>query len=592
MGRITRNFALAGAAGMLASVAPVESYSAETLAMLDPARGAPSLCGSRQSAEALQARLQLAAAFVGQTARPRMSRVPLYDGLSGVHWPITTRSPLAQRYFDQGLTLSYGFNHAAAIAAFREAQRLDPGCAMCWWGEAFALGPNINAPMEIVGGRAAFNAIRRAQQLARFASPSERALIEATGRRYSPDPLAERAPLDLAYANAMLDVARRYPTHDEIAVLAAEAAMDTHPWDYWEADKRTPKGRLGEAVQLVEAVLARNPNHPQAAHLYIHLMENGPDPRRAEAAADRLARPIVPAAGHLVHMPAHIYLRLGRHRDSIRSNIFAARADEEYLRRSGEKGLVRYGYYPHNVHFIVTSAQMAGDLPTAVREAKRLGALIDPGTAARLGWIQAIQAAPYFAIAQGGTPRQMLALGEPAGRLPYVVGMRHYVRAVARAQQRNRREFDREIAALRRIRQGNDFTMMTEQGMPAPDLLLLAETVARARLAHADRRYDEAARIYREAVAIEDRLPYMEPPWWYFPVRQSLGAALYQAGRYDQARSVFRDALARSPNNGWALYGLAATERALGHPAEAAAAQAALKRAWLGDPRWLRMERL
>ena len=280
--------------------------------------------------------------------------------------------------------MSYGFNHAAAIAAFREAQRIDPGCAMCWWGEAFAYGPNINAPMDAAGAKAALQAAARAKQLSRGGSRAERALIDAIGRRYSPDPLADRAALDKAYAEAMLDAARRFPDHDEIAVLAAEAAMDTHPWDYWEADKRTPKGHLGEAVRLVETVLRRNPDHPQASHLYIHLMENSADPRRAEAAADRLARPLVPGAGHLVHMPAHIYYRLGRYGDSIRANVAAARADEAYLRQSGDRGLYRYGYYPHNVHFIVTSAQMAGDLPTAVREARRLGNVLDPATAARV----------------------------------------------------------------------------------------------------------------------------------------------------------------------------------------------------------------
>ncbi len=345
-------------------------------------------------------------------------------------------------------------------------------------------------------------------------------------------------------------------------------------------------------MQLVETVLARNTEHPQAAHLYIHLMEDGPEPKRAEAAADRLARPLAPTAGHLVHMPAHIYLRLGRWQDSIRVNVAAARADEAYFKASGDNGLFRYGYYPHNVHFIVASAQMAGDMNTAIREAQRLGTLLDPETSSKIAWIQAIHAAPFFAAAQFASPAQILAMGPPDVRLPYATAMRHYARAVARANQRNRRGFEAELASLRELRETGDFKLMIDQGVPAPELLLLAENVARGRFAQARGRYADAAELYRAAIAIEDKLPYMEPPYWYYPVRQSLGAALYRMGRHAEAREAFLAALARSPNNGSALYGLAATERALGKGAEAAAASAALDRAWLGDRKWLRMDRL
>jgi tetratricopeptide (TPR) repeat protein len=389
----------------------------------------------------------------------------------------------------------------------------------------------------------------------------------------------------------MLTASTAHPGHDDIALLAAEAAMDTRPWDYWTADKQ-PQPRLGEAVRLVETVYARNPGHPQAAHLYIHLMENGPDPKRAEAAADRLASPMAPAAGHLVHMPAHIYYRLGRWRDSMRVNVAAARADEAWIRRSGDHGLVRYGYYPHNIHFIVTSAQMAGDMPTAIREARKLAVVLDPAISARIAWIQAVNAAPYFAAAQFAAPARILAMAAPDARLPYPTAMRHYARATAFALQRNRPGFDREIDALAAMRQHGDFKAMIDQGVPATDLLLLAETVARGRWAYANRRYGKAVRHYRDAAAIETRIPYMEPPYWYYPVQQSLGAALLKAGRPGEAADAFTAALARAPNNGWALFGLAAAERAQGRPVFATAAEAALKRAWLGDPRWLKMERL
>jgi tetratricopeptide (TPR) repeat protein len=374
-------------------------------------------------------------------------------------------------------------------------------------------------------------------------------------------------------------------------LIAAESAMDTRPWDYWTADKK-PNPRIAEAVQLVETVLARNPEHPQAAHLYIHLMENGPDPKLAEAAADRLATPLSPTAGHLVHMPAHIYYRLGRWKDSIRVNVDAARADEAYLKASGDKGLYRYGYYPHNVHFIVTSAQMSGDMPTAIREARRLGTILDPRTSAKIAWIQAINAAPYFAAAQFETPRRILVMPPADARMPYIVGIRHYARATAYALQRNRSGFEREIGQLARLRERADFKGMTDQGVPAPQLLQLAETVARGRFAMASGRYGDAVRFYREAANQEAQIPYMEPPFWYYPVHQSLGAALYKAGKYDEARDAFTAALTQSPNNGWALYGLAATNRATGLKSEAASADAALKKVWAGNPGWLRMERL
>lgn len=577
------------AATTLMGVSPVETYSQAQLALLDPSARAADMCGGRGGANAMRAMLLTAAAAV-QADTP--SAMPLYDGLGKIDFPITTTNPLAQRYFNQGLGFAYGFNHAAAIASFRAAQRLDPDCAMCWWGEALAHGPNINAPITPDANKLALETIARAQSLSARVTPTERALILALSKRYSADASAKRADLDGAYADAMLTVARYYPAHDDIALLAAEAAMDTLPWDYWEPDKQAAKPRLGEAIALVERVMARNPDHPQGNHLYIHLMENGPDPKRAEAAADRLAQGLAREAGHMVHMPAHIYYRLGRWKDSIRVNVDAARQDEAYIRAANDKGFVRFGYYPHNVHFIVTSAQMAGDLPTAIRESKRLAGIVDTETATQIAWIQAIHAAPYFAALQYAPAADVLAMPAPDPRLAYVTAMRHYARAVAYAQQHNQRGFDAEMGELQRLSASPALKPMVDQGVPAPDLIELAGHVARGRLAAARGRHGQAVDHYRRAVAIEDKIPYMEPPWWYYPVRQSLGSALYRAGRYSEAQEAFTAALAKAPNNGWALYGLAASERALGRRAHAAAAQMALGRAWSGDPRWLRMERL
>jgi tetratricopeptide (TPR) repeat protein len=591
MGNAIRPAAVILAAGALMSVTPPaeSNHSAELLAMLDPTTRVASLCGGKDGKASMRDKLMLSAAVLQS---PGLGEIRLYEGLGTVHFPITTSNPLAQRYFDQGLSFAYGFNHAAAIASFRAAQRLDPNCAMCWWGEALSHGPNINAPMDAEASARALEVSRRAQSLAAETTAVEQALISAMLHRYSQGPDADRPLLDAAFADAMLEAAIAHPASDDVLLLAAEAAMNTRPWDYWQADGKTPQPRLGQAVRLVEAVLQRNPRHPQAAHLYIQLMENGPDPKLAEAAADQLAAPLAPTAGHLVHMPAHIYYRLGRWQDSIRVNVEAARADERWIAESGDTGMVRYGYYPHNVHFIVASAQMAGDMQTAMREATKLQTILDPETSAKIAWIQAVNAAPYFAAAQFAAPAEVLAMSAPDARLPYATAMRHYARALARAQQRNRSGFEEELRSLRRLRETAAWEPMVEQGVPAPDLLRIAESVARARWAYANGQFNDAVRLYQDAVSAEAGIPYMEPPYWYYPVQQSLGAALYRAGRYDEAVDAFTAALASSPNNGWVLFGLAAAQRAAGREAHAAAARAALQRTWAGDPRWLRMDRL
>jgi hypothetical protein len=320
------------------------------------------------------------------------------------------------------------------------------------------------------------------------ASPMERALIEALAKRYASDANADRAALDAAFADAMIAVAHQFPNDDDVAVLAAEAAMDTSPWNYWAADKKTPIGRAGEAIRLVETVLARNPAHPQAAHLYIHLVEAS-DPARAEAAADRLQLMRLPDAGHLVHMPSHIYYTRGRWADSIRVNVAAARSDEAVIRSTNDHSLLRYGYYPHNSHFIVTSAQMAGDMKTALREARGLRTILDVKTSASIGWIQAIDAAPYLAMAQFAAPAEILALPAPDKRLPYAAGMWRYARATAYANLRDGKGFAREIAAIEALKTSGALKALADQGVPALDLMTLAQTAAQGRFAVAKGAY-------------------------------------------------------------------------------------------------------
>lgn len=564
--------------------------SQATLDALDPTRPGRLACrGFFDSAAALDRRLAMAqdyAAKLGATG----GSIRLFEHIGTNQLPATGLSPEARKYFDQGVALVFGFNHKAAIRSFAQAARLDPNCAMCWWGIALANGPNINAGMDDAANRAALEALEQADDLGAELTSLERELIAAQKLRYSAAG-NERAELDAQYADAMMSLAKANPANDDLQILASEAAMNTRPWDYWTQDKQA-QPRIAEAVSLIETVIARNPQHPQASHLYIHLMENGPDPKRAESAADELARSGPASLGHLVHMPAHIYYRIGRYADSMEANIAAARADERYLAIAGDDGLYRYGYYPHNVHFLLTSAQMVGNLNAVASETERLKSIIDEEVAKQLPWVQAIHAAPAFALAQYSSPEAILALTGQPTELAYVEAMRHYARAVAQALAGNEAAFGAEIAALEAAASSPELAAMGEQGFPAPDLVTLASHVARGR--HALATGDPAAALvhFEKAEAIEATIPYNEPPYWYYPVAQSRGAALYALGRHGEASAAFRKALFQAPNNGWALYGLSKSEAGAGHRLEARAAKAKLDEVWQGDSAWLRMTRL
>jgi tetratricopeptide (TPR) repeat protein len=578
--------------GTLAASQPGAAVpSSRVLDALDPVRLAQRTCGGANRKGELFRTLAAAAAATGPASKA-LGAMPLYPDLDQGRLVPTTGNELALRYFRQGLTLTYSFNHAGAVRSFREAQRQDPACALCFWGEALALGPNINAAMDDRDLASALAALDRAKALASAAGPLDQGLIAALAQRYARDPGADRATLDGAYADAMTALAARFPASDEAAVLAAEAVMDTTPWNYWMPDKVTPVGRSMAAVRLLETVMARNPGHAQASHLYVHMMENSRDPRLAEAAADRLAAAGLSNAGHLIHMPAHIYINIGRQADSMKVNLAAARADEAFIRESNDQSLFRYGYYPHNIHFIVMSAQFSGDMATAIREARRLRGVLDPATSQKIAWIQVIDAAPFMAAAQFAGADTVLAMAEPDARLPYARAIRHYARALARAQQRNDAAFETEIAAMNGYKPGEGLAAMIAQGVPAPDLLQMAEHIARGRRHFLRGEFAAAVEDYSKAREIEATIPYQEPPYWYFPVRQSLGAALLAAGRAEEASQAFRGALIQAPDNAWALYGLARSEARLGHRLEAAAAERAFHRAWRGDPRWLRLDRL
>jgi tetratricopeptide (TPR) repeat protein len=383
--------------------------------------------------------------------------VPLYDNLGDLSYPITTKNPLAQRYFDQGLRLTYAFNHAEALRAYREAQRLDPTCAACYWGQAFVLGPNINAPMDGTANNPAVAAIKKAQALAEQASEREQALIHALAKRYSDDSNADRGALNQAYADAMAEAWQRFPDDQDIGVFYVDAVMNVSPWDYWEPDGQTPKGNIGEAIQAAEKIIAANPNHPGAIHLYIHLTEASTTPERAEPHANRLAS-LMPGAGHLVHMPSHTYYRVGRYEDSAQTNKVAVQVDESYLATGSASDLYRFGYYPHNIHFVLASAQMAGDATTAMAYAKRLEGKVPDAIAEQVGWVQAIRNAPYFVHAQFSSPETILALPDPGDKFPLIRAMWHYARAVAWVAQNDVEKAKSEAAHIAELNQKTDFS--------------------------------------------------------------------------------------------------------------------------------------
>jgi tetratricopeptide (TPR) repeat protein len=516
---------------------------------------------------------------------------PLFGNLGKHHWKITTASPEAQQYFDQGLRLAYGFNHAEARRAFRQAQRLDPSCAMCFWGEAFVLGPNINVPMDSSANAPALEALAQAEALAAGASPKEQALIAALSKRYSADPKAERAALDEAWADALGDVAAQYPDDVELRVLHAEAMMNLHPWDYWADGGKTPKGRTAQIVEELEHALAAAPEHPGAIHFYIHTVEASDWPERAEKGAEKLAA-LIPGAGHLVHMPSHIFYRVGRYLDALETNKTAVAVDEAFIAEVQPEGPYPLAYYPHNVHFVLASARMAGDAPTALAAAEKLSAIISPETAAAIPMVQPMMAAAYFAHAQFGTPESILALPEPATAPSYVKAMWHYMRGVGLAQAGRLDEAAAEAQAIAALGAKDDVVALAAAKIPGAETLEIARQVVIGRIAQAKGDASRAAVAFEAAAELQEGLPYMEPPYWYYPVRQSLGAIHLSMGRVEEAQKAFEAALRRAPNNAWAIYGLKETAAAKGDAAAMAAAEARLARTWVGDPQLLELKRL
>lgn len=502
--------------------------------------------------------------------------VPLFDNLGALHHAITTTSEPAQRYFDQGLRLVYAFNHEEAIRAFEEAARLDPSAAMAQWGIALALGPNINAAMDERREHRAWEAVQKARARSAHLSVAERGYIEALSKRYSAKG-ASRASLDRAYADAMRALWRRFPDDPDAGTLFAEALMDLRPWDLWTADGR-PKPGTEEIVTTLESVLARHPDHPGACHYYIHAVEASPAPERALPCAERLPG-LVPGAGHLVHMPAHIYLRLGRYHESVERNAHAARVDQEYLAGNVSPGDYADGYYSHNLHFLWASLIMEGRQGEAMKAARDLTATITDEEVRAEKWKEFYLPAPLWSLIRFGQWDELLREPVPPKPLRLQQGMWRLGRGLALAATGRLPGADGEHVVLaglaRRI--GRDRT--TEDKVER-SLLKIAERLLAGDIAARRRQYGDAIAIFKDAVKLEDALPYTEPPYWPIPVRHYLGAVLLMAGRPAEAEAVYRADLGKHPNNGWGLFGLAQSLRAQQKDGEAETVERAFKAAW------------
>ena len=511
-------------------------------------------------------------------APPAGPLAPLLTNLGTLRYAVTTASPEAQTFFDQGLRLVYGFNHAEAVRSFREAQRLDPNCAMCYWGEAYALGPNVNDPLTPEREKEAHAVLQKAKALAARATDAERGLIDALGPRYSDAPTSDRAPRDAAFTAAMKALAGRFPKDPEINTMYAAATMEARPWRYWkEAD--VPEPEIAGALATLERMLREHPDHPGAHHFYIHLVEATSTPERGVPSAEKLES-LMPGAGHLVHMPAHIYMRVGRYADAAESNVRAIAADEDYLAQCQAQGLYPVAYYPHNVHFLWAAATMEGRSAVAIDAARKVAAKLNHDLLHDAVALQDFQSVPYYALVRFGRWEEMLTEGQPPKDFAFTTAMWHYGRGVAFAARGQYERARQELEALAAQQSSASMKGAELAGTPLPAIADLAAKILEGELAARERKFDPAVASLTAAVAMQDAQRYNEPPTWHYPVRQSLGAVLLAAGRPAEAESVYREDLRRNPENGWSLFGLARSLEGQQKSADAEHAWRRFRRAW------------
>lgn len=498
------------------------------------------------------------------------------------HHSITTDSPEAQHWFDRGMILVYAFNHDEAIRSFQKAAQLDPECAMAYWGIALAYGPNINRPMPDEAVPKAYQALQKARERSDRVSRKEQAYIEALSRRYSARPVKDRLPLDRAYADAMRQVARRYSADLDAATLYAEALMNTMPWDYWTPD-RAPRPATTAAIAALERVLARDPSHLGANHYYIHIVEAGPHPERGLPSADRLAAiadrlpGLVPGTGHLVHMPGHIYLRLGLYHLASRANERALAADRAYLTPENARDYYGLIYHPHKHGFLFYSRMMEGRSDETLETARKVADEVGSGfpLAGRFRTL------PLFALVRFSRWDEILAEPRPPADRPFETAVWHYARGMAHAGKGRLDEAVAAAASLDRMAKSPEIEALEVPFFYGLSQVNIAREDLAARIAALRNRSEQRIAHLEKAVALQDALPYMEPPYWYYPVRHSLGAALLSAGRAREAEAVYREDLRRHPRNGWALFGLAQSLRAQGKTEVAAEVEKQFRHAWL-----------
>lgn len=507
---------------------------------------------------------------------PTGQLAPRLQNLGSHTFPVTTFSRDAQLFMNQGLNLTYGFNHAEAGRSFREAARLDPNLAMAYWGQALVLGPNINATMDAANEAPAYELVQKAVSLKSKASAREQAYIDALAKRYT-GKAEDRAAADKAFAEAMREVAKAFPEDLDAQAIYAESVMDLRPWGYWMRDGEPYEGTK-EIVSIVESVIERNPNHPLALHLYIHLMEPTETPEKAEAASDRLLN-LMPGAGHMVHMPSHIYQRIGRYEDAAKSNELAALADEDYITQCNAQGLYPMGYYPHNVHFLWFAATMDGRGQLAIDNARKVATKAPDEALKALPLLAGFRVVPYYALTRFGRWDEMLKEPAPPDNL-YMKGTWHYARGLAFLGKGKLAEAEKELAEVKRIAKDPALNFNLFSPNTTVAIFTIAPEVLGGEIEATKKNYDAAISHLEKAVRLEDSLVYTEPSEWHYPPRQALGAVLLAAGRAREAETIYWEDLRRNRENGWSLYGLTKALEAQGKTEQAALIQARFEKAW------------
>jgi tetratricopeptide (TPR) repeat protein len=519
--------------------------------------------------------------------------VTVMPGLGDLHHPVSTKNPQAQEFFDQGLRLIYAFNHDEAARSFQKAAELDPHLAMAYWGIAEAVGPNYNDPASEDRFKKAHDSIQKAQELSRDASDSnaERGYISAMAKRFPADPKADLRKAAEEYRDAMRQVAKNNPDDLDAATLFAESGMNLHPWGLWHLDG-TPQEGTEEIVATLESVIKRDPNHLGAIHYYIHTVEASNSPERALAGATRLAA-LAPAAGHIVHMPAHIYIRTGDYAAAVKTNAEAAAVDRAYIASSGVQGIYPMMYYSHNLHFIAMCSAMTGDYAEAHKAAEMLAAHVEPSVK-DMPPLEGFMTIPMAVDVRFHKWEAILERKEPSAEMKVTVGFWHFARGMALAGQGKVREAEAEYKIVSEAEKSTppDAIFQMPINNKTKDILTIAENVLGAQVALAKKDTAGAVKMLREAVSVQDTLKYDEPQDWFFPVRESLGGALLLSGDAKGAEAVFRADLAKNPRNPRSLFGLHRALKAQDQNSDAWFVEQEFRKAWKGGATDLKVEDL